>query len=98
MCVITNFNVSFTGVAFLNGEIKKGSSVEVIKQIFVSLCTAYKIETEPVCNGFFDVFAPDLLPAYALSKLGRLSNVICLQDRMWNEVIDARPFNYLSLI
>lgn len=58
------------GVSILHGEIKKGSTFEAMKETFVSLCTAYKIETEPVCKGFFDVFGPELLPAYASSKLG----------------------------
>lgn len=60
----------FPGVAFLHNEVKKGSSVESIKTLFVNLCTAYKIETEPVCNGFFDVFGPELLPAYTSANLG----------------------------
>lgn len=61
----------FLGVSILNAEIKQGSSFEAMKQTFVTLCTTYKIQTMPVCTGFFDVFGPDLLPAYASSKLSK---------------------------
>lgn len=60
----------FLGVGLLDGEVKLNSSFEVIKTKFVNLCVAFKIETEPVCAGFFDVFGPEVLPAYRASDLG----------------------------
>ncbi|KAG5893193.1 hypothetical protein JTB14_016469 [Gonioctena quinquepunctata] len=57
------------GVGLLENELKGGSSFETIKAKFVSLCVTFRIESELVCTGFFDVFAPELLPAYNASNL-----------------------------
>ncbi|VEN39485.1 unnamed protein product [Callosobruchus maculatus] len=58
------------GVSLLHREVQQGSSFYEIRKKFVSLCVSFKIQTEPVCTGFFDVFGPEVLPALNVTKLG----------------------------
>nr|XP_023023027.1 sphingomyelin phosphodiesterase-like [Leptinotarsa decemlineata] len=90
------------GVGLLQTEVKKGSSFDSIKAQFVGLCVSFKIEIEKVCAGFFDVFAPELLPAYNASNLdpadtcslifgepcGEIKNAV---HHQWNIDIPKKP-------
>ena len=61
----------FLGVLLLQGEVKTGTSVEGIKEKFISICVGFNIQNEIVCNGIFDVFGPDLLPALNETQISK---------------------------
>ncbi|XP_044255851.1 sphingomyelin phosphodiesterase-like isoform X2 [Tribolium madens] len=58
------------GVGLLQKEVKKNTSFEDIRSKFVGLCVAFKVESEDVCTGIFDVFGPDVLPALRVVQIG----------------------------
>ncbi|KAJ8923617.1 hypothetical protein NQ315_010196 [Exocentrus adspersus] len=62
-------NVCTLGVSLLLKEVLAGATFETIKTKFVALCVSFKIETELVCTGFFDVFGPEVVPAFNASHL-----------------------------
>ncbi|XP_018565651.1 sphingomyelin phosphodiesterase-like [Anoplophora glabripennis] len=63
-------NVCTLGVSLLLNDVLAGATFETIKSKFVALCVSFKIETELVCTGFFDVFGPEVVPAFNTSHLG----------------------------
>ncbi|KAJ3657922.1 hypothetical protein Zmor_009698 [Zophobas morio] len=58
------------GVGLLQREVRKNTSFENIRTQFVGLCVAFKVESESVCTGVFDVFGPDVLPALKAVRIG----------------------------
>ncbi|XP_068906860.1 sphingomyelin phosphodiesterase-like [Tenebrio molitor] len=58
------------GVGLLQREVKKNTSFEEIKTQFVGLCVAFKVATEDVCTGVFDVFGREVLPALKAVYIG----------------------------
>ncbi|XP_017775503.1 PREDICTED: sphingomyelin phosphodiesterase-like [Nicrophorus vespilloides] len=63
------------GVSLLKSEVDKDGTFEEIKEKFVSICVGFRIETEPVCNGVYDIYGPVVLPALKMTKLN--SEQIC---------------------
>lgn len=57
-------------MSLLLKEVQAGVSFESIKEKFVALCVSFKIEIEIVCSGFFDVYGPEVVPAFNTSGLG----------------------------
>lgn len=58
------------GVGLLQKAVRGGGSFEEIKEKFVEVCVAFKIQTELVCSGIFDVYGPEVLPVLAASEGG----------------------------
>ncbi|XP_056645510.1 sphingomyelin phosphodiesterase-like isoform X1 [Diorhabda sublineata] len=56
-------------LGLLRSYLNNGDSMEDIKEKVVSLCVSLKIESEIICNSFFDVYAPELVPAFNISVL-----------------------------
>lgn len=61
----------YLGVNLLLKDVQAGATFETIKSKFVALCVSFKIEIELVCTGFFDVFGPEVVPAFNISRLGK---------------------------
>lgn len=62
----------FAGAAFLQREAKRGTSFDDIREQFVSICVGFNVQTEPVCEGIFNVYGPELLPVLNITELGIL--------------------------
>ncbi|RZC38634.1 sphingomyelin phosphodiesterase-like [Asbolus verrucosus] len=58
------------GVGLLQKEVEKDTGFEDIKKKFVGLCVAFKVESEEVCTGVFDVFGPEVLPVLKAVQIG----------------------------
>lgn len=58
------------GINLLQFEVHKRTPLDQLKEKFVNICVGFKIEIESVCTGIFEVFAPDLLPAMNMTKIG----------------------------
>lgn len=59
------------GVGLLQKAVRGGGSFEEIKEKFVEVCVAFKIQIELVCAGVFDVYGPEVLPVLAASEVGK---------------------------
>ncbi|CAH1256030.1 unnamed protein product [Diabrotica balteata] len=57
------------GIGLLRNHLNNGDSMEEIRTKVIQLCVSLKIESEKVCAGFFDVFGPELVPAFNTSVL-----------------------------
>ncbi|XP_072401672.1 sphingomyelin phosphodiesterase-like [Diabrotica undecimpunctata] len=57
------------GIGLLRSHLNNGDSMEEIRTKVIQLCVSLKIESEKVCAGFFDVFGPELVPAFNTSVL-----------------------------
>lgn len=58
------------GVGLLQKAVRKGNSFNEIKEQFVGICVAFKIQTQAVCSGIFDVYGPEVLPVLEASQVG----------------------------
>lgn len=58
------------GVGLLQKAVRRGGSFEEIKNQFVGICVAFKLQTEAVCSGIFDVYGPEVLPVLEASEVG----------------------------
>lgn len=58
------------GVGLLQKAVRRGGSFNEIKEQFVGICVAFKIQIETVCAGIFDVYGPEVLPVLEASEIG----------------------------
>lgn len=81
VCKLGHYNIFFRivsndfvlGVGLLKKEVDNETSFEDIRLKFVNLCVIFKVETEEVCAGIFDVYAPEVLPVLKVLTIGELS-------------------------
>lgn len=58
-------------MGLLQKEVLKNHSFEDIEKKFVSICTTFKVATEGVCTGIFDVYGPAILPVLSQIEIGK---------------------------